>query len=196
MESVIPISKEMKRGSALSTENDSKFQLQKQQCNPPPPATLVAPISPPLLGRIRARKPPSQEKHNPPKRGDDETPTYLIPNLAAIEAGESQIHNHLSYFSQHLEAASRPLLSTSNPTPRLSIADFRELYRRNQHATGRHFVIHQHDHPVAGVHYDLRLQISESSSISFAIMYGLPGNVGSRRLSRNATETRVHNLWV
>ena len=49
---------------------------------------------------------------------------------------------------------------------------------------------------VIGVHYDLRLQISESSSISFAIMYGLPGNPNSRRLNRNATETRVHNLWV
>ncbi|KAF6231611.1 hypothetical protein HO173_010143 [Letharia columbiana] len=49
--------------------------------------------------------------------------------------------------------------------------------------------------PVAGVHYDLRLQINETSSISWAIMYGLPGNANSRRLSRNATETRVHNVW-
>lgn len=47
-----------------------------------------------------------------------------------------------------------------------------------------------------GLHYDLRLQISQSSSISFAIMYGLPGNPNSKRLNRNATETRVHNLWV
>ena len=30
--------------------------------------------------------------------------------------------------------------------------------------------------PMKGAYYDLRLQISESSSISFAIMYGLPGN--------------------
>jgi tRNA G46 methylase TrmB len=27
-------------------------------------------------------------------------------------------------------------------------------------------------------------------------MYGLPGDPNSRRLNRNATETRVHNLWV
>jgi len=51
-------------------------------------------------------------------------------------------------------------------------------------------------HPVAGVHYDLRLQISQTSSVSWACMYGLPGNPNSRRLNRNATETRVHNVWV
>jgi hypothetical protein len=27
-------------------------------------------------------------------------------------------------------------------------------------------------------------------------MYGLPGDPKSRRLNRNATETRVHTLWV
>ena len=47
-----------------------------------------------------------------------------------------------------------------------------------------------------GVHYDLRLQFSESSSISFAIPYGLPGNPNSLRPNRMAIETRVHNLWV
>ena len=78
----------------------------------------------------------------------------------------------------------------------LSVGAFENLYERNQHVHGRHFVIHQHDHPVAGVHYDLRLQINETSSISWAIMYGLPGNCNSRRLNRNATETRVHNIWV
>ena len=78
----------------------------------------------------------------------------------------------------------------------LSASAFKDLYERNQHKNGRHFVIHQHDHPVAGVHYDLRLQINETSSISWAIMYGLPGNCNSRRLNRNATETRVHNIWV
>jgi len=57
-------------------------------------------------------------------------------------------------------------------------------------------VVHQHDHPVAGPHYDLRLQFSESSSLSWAIMYGLPGNPNSRRINRNATETRVHCVWV
>lgn len=33
----------------------------------------------------------------------------------------------------------------------MSIDDFKDLYRRNQHQHGRHFVVHQHDHPVAGL---------------------------------------------
>jgi hypothetical protein len=45
------------------------------------------------------------------------------------------------------------------------------------------------------VHYDLRLQFSETSTISFAIPYGLPGNPNSLRPNRMAIETRVHNLW-
>lgn len=45
------------------------------------------------------------------------------------------------------------------------------------------------------MHYDLRLQFSESSTLSFAIPYGLPGNYNSKRPNRMAIETRVHNLW-
>jgi hypothetical protein len=45
------------------------------------------------------------------------------------------------------------------------------------------------------VHYDLRLQFSQTSTISFAIPYGLPGNPNSVRPNRMAIETRVHNLW-
>lgn len=45
------------------------------------------------------------------------------------------------------------------------------------------------------MHYDLRLQFSETSTISFAIPYGLPGNPNSHRPNRMAIETRVHNLW-
>jgi hypothetical protein len=45
------------------------------------------------------------------------------------------------------------------------------------------------------VHYDLRLQFSQTSTISFAIPYGLPGNPNSIRPNRMAIETRVHNLW-
>jgi hypothetical protein len=59
---------------------------------------------------------------------------------------------------------------------------------------GAHFVIHLHDHPVAGPHYDLRLQINPTSSASWAIMKGLPGDPNSITLNRNATETRVHTL--
>ena len=117
-------------------------------------------------------------------RSEDTTPS-----LAAVEAGEAHIRNHLEYFSSHIS-------SSAKPSAPLSVRAFEDLYKRNQHTHGRHWVIHQHDHPVAGVHYDLRLQINETSSISWAIMYGLPGNVNSRRLNRNATETRVHNVWV
>lgn len=45
------------------------------------------------------------------------------------------------------------------------------------------------------MHYDLRLQFSQTSTISFAIPYGLPGNPNSIRPNRMAIETRVHNLW-
>ncbi|KAM5355423.1 hypothetical protein ACJ41O_002069 [Fusarium nematophilum] len=70
------------------------------------------------------------------------------------------------------------------------------MYASNAGNThGAHFVIHQHDHPVAGTHYDLRLQINETSSASWAIMYGPPGDPNSARLNRNATETRIHCLW-
>lgn len=46
------------------------------------------------------------------------------------------------------------------------------------------------------MHYDLRLQFSETSTVSFAVPYGLPGNPNSIRPNRMAIETRVHNLWV
>lgn len=158
-----------------------------------PPTSLQAPISPP---RSRRSKPQfsNVDDLNPGVTTDRSQNHSAItaPTLASIEAGEFQIQDHLSYFSAHLARAVRP----KSPGPRLSIPDFVDLYQRNCHPHGRHFVVHQHDHPVAGLHYDLRLQISETSSISFAIMYGLPGNPNSRRLNRNATETRVHCLWV
>ncbi|TKA41491.1 hypothetical protein B0A54_06378 [Friedmanniomyces endolithicus] len=112
------------------------------------------------------------------------------PTLAAIEAGQAQIRDHLEYFAKHFETVLRPPRS-----PRLSIDNFRLLYKRNQHPHGRHFVVHQHDHPISGTHYDLRLQFSETSAISFALPYGLPGNPNSVRPNRMAIETRVHNVW-
>ncbi|KAI0007745.1 DNA polymerase ligase-domain-containing protein [Xylariaceae sp. FL0662B] len=117
-----------------------------------------------------------------------------LPTTAAVEAGKAKIDDHLSYFSSRLAQAT---LSPFPPdTTRLSIEAYRRLYEAHAGSPrGAHFVIHQHDHPVAGTHYDLRLQINETSSASWAIMYGLPGNPNSRRLNRNATETRVHCLW-
>lgn len=114
-------------------------------------------------------------------------------DLAAIEAGQVQVEDHVKIFSEQLSKCTRPV---SKNKARISQDDWVQLYRRNEHSEGRHFVIHQHDHPVAGPHYDLRLQFSESSSVSWSIMYGLPGDPNSERLNRNATETRVHCLWV
>lgn len=114
------------------------------------------------------------------------------PSLAAIEAGEARIRDHLDYFSKHLREVARPI---EEGTRRLHIDEFTKLYQRNNHGHGRHFVVHQHNHPVAGVHYDLRLQFSQTSACSWAIPYGLPGDANSRRQGRMAVETRVHTLW-
>lgn len=146
-----------------------------------PLSSLDAPISPP-----RVKYP----KHSS-ARTDGQIECKSTPRLASIETGEIPISDHLTVLSEQLKRVKKTLPGTF-----LSIEGFVDLYKRNQHRYGRHFVIHQHDHPIAGVHYDLRLQISDTSSISFAIMYGLPGNPNSKRLNRNATETRVHNLWV
>ncbi|KAH7256494.1 DNA polymerase ligase-domain-containing protein [Fusarium tricinctum] len=111
------------------------------------------------------------------------------PATAEIEPGSATIDDHLSHFKRLL---SKHIIA---PSP-LSIASYASLYTANAGSTrGAHFVIHQHDHPIAGTHYDLRLQINESSSVSWAIMYGLPGDPNSIRLNRNATETRIHCLW-
>lgn len=77
---------------------------------------------------------------------DDDTSQNSGPTLAAIEAGEAQIGDHLDHFSKHLGSLQRP---SSNP--RLPIRDFEMLYKRNLHQLGRHFVVHQHDHPISGI---------------------------------------------
>ncbi|OQO01858.1 hypothetical protein B0A48_12331 [Cryoendolithus antarcticus] len=144
---------------------------------------------PPTRGLSRANRPGNSRQT---KSSDQIAPHSTEPRSAAIEAGKARIRDHLRYFADHLLGATRPAIPT---TPRLPISDFRALYTRNQHAFGHHFVIHQHDHPVSGVHYDLRLQFSESSAVSWAVPYGMPGNANSIRPNRMAIETRVHNLW-
>ncbi|KAH9894615.1 DNA polymerase ligase-domain-containing protein [Xylariomycetidae sp. FL2044] len=134
-------------------------------------------------GELQGGKPPT-DKHV----------QEIVPSTSAVEAGKAQIRDHLGYFSSRLGS------STASPypgdAPRLSIEEYRRLYEENSgSARGAHFVIHQHDHPIAGTHYDLRLQINATSSASWAIMYGLPGDPNSVRLNRNATETRIHCLW-
>ncbi|KAK7413240.1 hypothetical protein QQX98_007899 [Neonectria punicea] len=120
------------------------------------------------------------------------SPAKPPPETAAIEVSSAKIDDHLSHFTSHLAAH---ILPTPRPPP-LSISSYASLYAAAAgNPRGAHFVIHQHDHPIAGTHYDLRLQINETSSASWAIMYGLPGDPNSVRLNRNATETRVHCLW-
>lgn len=113
---------------------------------------------------------------------------------ADVESGAVEISDHLTHFTSTLSSHLRP---TSADVPRLSVLRYSHLYQSCLGSpSGAHFVIHQHDHPVAGTHYDLRLQINETSSVSWAIMYGPPGDANSSRLSRNATETRIHCLWA
>ncbi|KAB8249950.1 DNA polymerase ligase-domain-containing protein [Aspergillus flavus] len=157
-------------------------------------SSLDAPVSPP---RKRSTTKATHSSNalsnlNSPEQQTEAASNKERLNLAAIEAGQVEVTDHLSIFSSRLSQSARPAVSQS---PRLQIPDWVSLYQRNQSPEGRHFVIHQHDHPVAGPHYDLRLQFSDSSSVSWSIMYGLPGNPNSRRLNRNATETRVHCLW-
>ncbi|KAI0451949.1 DNA polymerase ligase-domain-containing protein [Xylaria acuta] len=128
---------------------------------------------------------------------EDEKPLHQneqLPTTSAIEAGKASIEDHLDYFSALL--AKTTLSPFPSGTPHLSVKSYRDLYEANAgNPQGAHFIIHQHDHPIAGTHYDLRLQINETSSASWAIMYGLPGDPNSFRLNRNATETRIHCLW-
>ena len=144
----------------------------------------------------RVSPPPAARKRYENKSQDEpksELP-HNKPAAAAVEAGERTVEDHVTFWSTHLLPAIR--VQDDPKTPRIDHAAWLDLYNRNASSLkGCHFVVHQHDHPVAGTHYDLRLQCNPTSSISFAIMYGLPGDPNSRRLNRNATETRVHCLW-
>ncbi|KAI9712141.1 MAG: hypothetical protein M1812_006979 [Candelaria pacifica] len=177
---------------ARSTLEDGNFHKLADDRSPSPPSSLAAPISPPRSRRSRLTSKQENRLNDSAEGAKDYSDQDGT--LAAIEAGQAQVPaDHLEYFSRHLYKFVRTNLGSH---PMLSNAQFVRLYRKNERVHGHHFVVHQHDHPVAGVHYDLRLQFSASSSISFAIMYGLPGNPNSQRLNRNATETRVHNLWT
>ncbi|KAB5578512.1 ABC1 domain-containing protein [Coniochaeta sp. 2T2.1] len=172
--------------------------------------TSSPPPHPPSLLKKRTQNPsisppPLKRKRLPGSSSpaSTTTPTSTTPHptisshlstSAAIEAGRMQITDHLSHFTalltSHLLSPFPPLL------PRLPIPSYADLYTSStSNPHGAHFVVHQHDHPIAGVHYDLRLQINGTSSASWAIMKGLPGDANSTRLGRNATETRVHCLW-
>ncbi|KAL5086517.1 hypothetical protein Trisim1_008916 [Trichoderma cf. simile WF8] len=113
---------------------------------------------------------PSSHPHSHPHRPTSPSiSTASIPSgrptagtTAEIESGAVEIPDHLARFSLTLSSHLRP---TSAGIPRLSIASYSHLYQSCQGSPrGAHFVVHQHDHPVAGPHYDLRLQINETSS--------------------------------
>ncbi|KAJ5373963.1 hypothetical protein N7517_005969 [Penicillium concentricum] len=179
----------MKR--ACSPEPSPEHELNKEMSlneQHPILLSLNAPVSPPLKRASIKRA----------KDGGDAIPLTtsqlnISSSLAAIEAGQVEVTDPLTTISTKLKECVRPL--PNQPIPRLPIKEWVELYRRNEHPEGRHFVIHQHDHPIAGPHYDLRLQFSETSSVSWSVMYGMPGDPNSQRLNRNATETRIHCLW-
>ena len=157
--------------------------------------SLAARVSPPRIRRKAARKEISTKNVERWEGAPGASPQQPdLPKGAAVEAREAQIKDNVAYFSAHFRSVLRAPPETSSS--QISVEDFSALYRRHQHARGHHFVIHQHDHPVAGPHYDLRLQFSGSSSISFAIPYGMPGDPNSRRFTRSAIETRVHNISV
>lgn len=132
------------------------------------------------------------------------TTTTTAATSALVESTPLPIDNHLAYFTTLLR--DRTLHPYPPATPRLPIAAYAALYTRaHARPTGAHFVVTQHDHPVAGPHYDLRLQINPTSSCSWALMYGLPGDPNARGRGRGrrtgsgalrtAAETRVHCLW-
>lgn len=185
----------MKRYRDSRQTSPPHIQPTKEDNDIPKLSSLDAPVSPPRK-RSTTKATHLSKTSSKPKTSEQQAKSFNDKgrhDLAAIEAGQVEVTDHLSIFSSRLSQAARPAVSQS---PRLQIPDWVSLYQRNQYPEGRHFVIHQHDHPIAGPHYDLRLQFSDSSSVSWSIMYGLPGNPNSRRLNRNATETRVHCLWV
>lgn len=158
-----------------STSRDSSFEQENKKRTRRGLESLVRTVSPP----------PKQRR-----RQVEENSTSIA---AAVEAGEKIVQDEVAFYSSHLLHAVQPQRPNE---PRITHLEWVDLYKRNAgNSQGCHFVVHQHDHPIAGTHYDLRLQCNSTSSISFAIMYGLPGDPNSRRLNRNATETRVHCLW-
>ena len=76
------------------------------------------------------------------------------PKLAVAEAVEASVEDHFSFFWSKLSEASRPHTAG---TPRVSHHTWCELCERNLRPQIRPCVVRQHDHPIAGIHYDLWL---------------------------------------
>lgn len=131
-------------------------------------------VSPPPIKRRRRLNTQydSPSTSSSPQRSS--STTTLVPTPAAVEAGKATIDNHLEYFLNLFRQFSKP--ASSPLIPRLSLDALTSLYLRSDgNPLGHNFIVHQHDHPRAGLHYDLRLQINPTSSCSWSIPYGLPG---------------------
>lgn len=133
----------------VSTSTMNIHVILAREISPPPPRPTKKKKITPFSRRVEAHANPIDCN---PK-----------PSLAAIEADKVKIDDHLDH--QHFKASRQSTTSI----PRLSVPNFAALCQINQHSRGCHFFIRQHNHPRAGVHYNLRLQSSETSSISFAI---------------------------
>lgn len=116
------------------------------------PFTLSRDISPPPRRKtsnslvIKDITEPTQKLEARNGHSAHETDREPDPTLAAIEAGHAQIRNHLEFFAKDFRETLRP-----DTSPRLTIHNFEILCKRNQHSHGRHFVVHQHDHPISGI---------------------------------------------
>ena len=120
--------------TTATDDDDNQLSFHPKEFQHPPLTSLEAPISPPPSNRRRLSS-DSQKIPTAAKRS---------PDLAALQAGEVTIQNHLEYLSEHLSRYVR------REGRLMEMETWKELYRRNCHAEGRHFVVHQHDHPIAG----------------------------------------------
>ena len=116
-----------------------------------PPNSLARDISPPPSRPFRKSSGTTPGTHGQAvasvQDANNPDASEAKPSSAAIEAGETEIRDHLEYFSKHLQEVSK---HTPPSILRITIDGFQDLYKRNQHSRGRHFVIHQHDHPISG----------------------------------------------
>jgi hypothetical protein len=112
--------------------------------------SLARDISPPPTRKPPGNRSATNLKNSAEEQAGTEREEHEVTDglsLAAIEAGEAQVRDHLAYFTHHFRLTSR---DTPPALPRITIDGFRDLYRRNCHSSGSHFVIHQHDHPISG----------------------------------------------
>jgi hypothetical protein len=155
----------------------------QDDCFPPQikmsaPASYYRTVSPPPLRRRQ------RDQSRPPS-----------PKPAEVEAGRATIQDHAEYWFSQLSLRADGRVPPSSSPHLISVEDLKKLYYQHENETGCLFVVHQHTHPLAGLHYDLRLQFSHDSALSFSVPYGLPGNPNSVKKGRLAVETRVHCLW-